>query len=77
MVYDLKTFKIKLGKRIKALREKKGLTQLELGALINKDYQSIGRIENGRVNPSSYLIYQLSRALNVTIEDIFEFNKVD
>ena len=76
MADDLQDFKLKLGKRIKFIRESKNLTQPELGALINKDYQSIGRIENGRVNPSAYLIFQIAKALNVPMGEMFEFSQV-
>lgn len=73
---DLTNFKINLGKRIKELREERKLTQPELGALIDKDYQVLGRIENGRVNPSSFLIYQIAMALKVSMSDIFDFSKL-
>ena len=73
MADDLKNFKLNLGKRIKYLRESKKMTQPELGALINKDYQSIGRIENGRVNPSAYLIFQIAKALDVSMGEVFDF----
>lgn len=70
---DLENFKINLGKRIKALREERDLTQPELGALIDKDYQVLGRIENGRVNPSSFLVYRIARALKVRMDEVFDF----
>lgn len=73
----LTNFKINLGKRIKELREERKLTQPQLGALINKDYQVLGRIENGRVNPSSFLVYQIAMALNVSMGDIFDFSKLN
>jgi transcriptional regulator with XRE-family HTH domain len=73
MASDIESFKLKLGKRIKELRESKGLTQPELGALINKDYQAVGRIEAGRVNPSAFIIYQIAKALKVSANDILNF----
>jgi putative transcriptional regulator len=76
MAEDLKNYKIKLGKRIKTLREQKGLTQPELAALLNKDYQALGRIENGRINPSSYIVYQISKALGVSLNEIFDFSEI-
>jgi len=72
---ELEDFKINLGKRIKALREERKLTQPELGALIDKDYQVLGRIENGRVNPSSFIVYQIALALEVQMNEIFDFSK--
>jgi putative transcriptional regulator len=77
MAEDLKNYKIKLGKRIKALREKNGLTQPDLAALLNKDYQALGRIENGRINPSSYIVYQIAEALDVPMNELFDFSKVE
>lgn len=67
-------FRKLLGARIQELRQAKGLTQPELAALIGfKDYQAIGRIENGRVTPSVYVIYQIAKALVVDIEVLFNF----
>lgn len=73
---DLTTFKANLGQRVKQLREQANLTQAELGALINKDYQVLGRIENGRVNPSSFLVYQIALALEVSMDELFDFSKL-
>lgn len=73
MANDIESFKVKLGKRIKEHRESKGLTQPELGALINKDYQAVGRIEAGRVNPSAFIVYQIAKALKVSIDEIINF----
>ncbi|MBC6111941.1 helix-turn-helix transcriptional regulator [Pedobacter fastidiosus] len=73
---DLELFKKKLGKRIAQLREEKGLTQPNLGASINKDFQSISRIENGHVNASGYVLKQIADALNVSMNDIFDFDSI-
>jgi len=70
---DLELFKKKLGKRIADFREKKGLTQPQLGALLNKDFQSISRLENGRVNASGYLLKQIAKSLGVTMNELFDF----
>lgn len=71
---DLNLFKKKLGKRIAQLREQKGLTQPNLGALINKDFQSISRIENGHINASGYVLKQIADALKVSMNDLFKFD---
>jgi putative transcriptional regulator len=73
---DLKIFKVNLGKRIKNLRKAKNYTQPDLAALLNIDYQAIGRIENGRVNPSAYLVSQIAQALNVSITEIYDFSEL-
>lgn len=66
---------LNLGKRLKQLREYRNLTQSQLGALVNKDYQSISRIENGRVNTSAYMLLKFAQALNVSMNDVFTFEE--
>ena len=73
MTNDLEIFKKQLGKRVAKLREDKGLTQSQLSALINKDFQSISRIENGRVNASGYILKEIADALGVDINKLFDF----
>lgn len=68
-------FRRQLGARIQEIRQNKGMTQPELAALIGfKDYQAIGRIENGRVTASVYTIHLIALALEVGIEELFVFN---
>lgn len=74
MAKDLELFKKELGKRIAHFRVSKGLTQAQLAALINKDFQSLSRIENGRVNASGYILMQIAEALNITMNDLFNPN---
>lgn len=67
-------FRKLLGARIQEIRQDKSMTQPELAALIGfKDYQTIGRIENGRVTSSVYVIYQIADALDVEIKELFKF----
>ncbi|MBC7615089.1 MAG: helix-turn-helix transcriptional regulator [Pedobacter sp.] len=68
---DVELFKKTLGKRVARLRKEKGYTQAELSALINIDFQSISRIENGKINPSAYLILQIANALEVEVGEFF------
>ncbi|MBW3466612.1 helix-turn-helix transcriptional regulator [Arthrospiribacter ruber] len=75
MEEEIENFKIHLGGKIKKFRKKKGLTQPQLGALINKDYQDVSRVENGKVIPSAYYIWQVSKALEIPIEEFFNFEK--
>jgi putative transcriptional regulator len=67
-------FKKNLGNRVKYLRQQKGMTQQQLAALLNVDFQSISRLENGRVNPSAYFVKLLAEALDVEIKEIFNFS---
>lgn len=60
----------KLGKRIKTIREKKGLSQTELGYKVDKDQQSIQRLESGRINPSYIYLYEISLGLEIDLNEI-------
>ncbi len=71
MLYDVELFKKTLGKHVARLRKEKGLTQAELSSLIDKDFQSISRIESGKINPSAYLLLQLAHALDVEPGEFF------
>lgn len=72
---DLEFFKKALGKRIATLREEKGFSQAYLASLINKDFQSLSRIENGRVNASGYILKQIAQALalETDMNNLFNF----
>jgi putative transcriptional regulator len=70
---SMQLFTKKLGRRIAFLRDKKGFTQPQLAAKIDKDFQSISRIENGHINASAYVIKQLANALEVSMNEIFDF----
>ncbi len=64
-----------LGKNIKYLRKSKGLTQSELADRIGVHPTYIGKIEGGKSNPSTILLFQISRVLKVTLYQMFEFDK--
>lgn len=63
----------KLGQRIIQLREQSGLNQAQLAAECDKDRQSINRLEKGNVNPSVFYVLQISKALKVSINELFDF----
>lgn len=63
----------KLGGQIVKVRKNKNLTQAELAWKCGKDPQSIERVENGKTNPTSYYLFQIASALNVSICVFFEF----
>lgn len=62
-----------LGKRIRDTRIKKGITQAQLANDINKDQQSIQRLESGNVNPSYFFILQVAEGLEVHISELLKF----
>lgn len=65
--------KIRLGKRIKELREQKELTQLDIASSCDFEKTSISRIEAGRTNPTVTTLYKISIALDIQLKELFEF----
>ena len=62
-----------VGKRIKEIRESKGLAQLDVAVRMegNIDTTNISRIESGRTNPTVYTLFRICQALEVPISDLF------
>lgn len=58
-------YKILIGKRLRALRLSRGLTQLDLAVKCDFEKTTISRIENGRSNVTIKTLYILSCALNL------------
>lgn len=63
-----------IGLKIRNLRISKNITQAELASLLNRDQQSIQRIEKGRVNFSIYFLYELSEAFEVKVEELLKIS---
>ncbi len=63
----------KVGNRIVELRTKKGLTQSDLARACGKDRQAIEKIENGKVNSTTYSLYAISKALGVDLYELLKF----
>lgn len=62
-----------VGQRIVKLRMQKGWSQSDLARACNKDRQSIERMENGKVAPSLYSLYEISLALDVAMSELIVF----
>ncbi|MBS9766866.1 MAG: helix-turn-helix transcriptional regulator [Flavobacteriaceae bacterium] len=60
----------KVGRRIALLRKQKGLSQLDVCAIINMDKPNLSSIENGRQNFTTLTLKKIADALEV---DVFEF----
>ncbi len=61
--------------RIRELRKLKKITQEELSRQVGVSRQSIIAIESGKFNPSLELAYNISKAFNSTIEEVFIFEE--
>ena len=61
--------------RIKELRARDNLTQLELAQKVEVRRETIVFLEKNKYNPSLKLAYQISKVFNLTIEEVFLFDK--
>lgn len=66
---------IKIGKRVRELRKKCGLTQAQLAEKVNLTDESVSRLETGKSIPSVEKLNQIATALNAEIRDLFEFKE--
>lgn len=63
---------IKVGDKIKAIRQEKNMTQQELADKCNSEKSNLSRIEAGRTNLTVKNLYKISLALNVKIKDLVD-----
>lgn len=63
-----------VGKKIKEIRETRGLSQVDLvGKIIGDiDTTNISRIESGRTNPTLYTLHRIATALEVELKDLVD-----
>lgn len=63
-----------VGKRIKELRESKGISQVELVGRMNGeiDPTNISRIESGRTNPTVFTLFRIAEALGISAKDLID-----
>lgn len=59
-----------LGKKVRARRKALKLTQAQLAHKIDKDRESISRLERGGVNPSYLYLLELCSGLETTLADL-------
>jgi signal transduction histidine kinase len=63
--------RLKVGKNIRAIRLKSGMSQEDLGFLAGLHRTYVGSVERGERNISIDAIYKISRALKSSLEDLF------
>jgi transcriptional regulator with XRE-family HTH domain len=61
---------VRIGKNVKKIREKKGITQEKLAFEANLNRAYIGYIERGERNPSTDTLAKLAKALKVSLKDL-------
>ena len=63
--------------RIKELRARYDLTQEDLARKVGVRRETIHFIEKGKYNPSLKLAYTIAKALQTTMDDLFQFDEAE
>ena len=64
-----------LGKNLRKFRNECKITQEQLAEIVGIHPTYVGKIEAGKSNPSVKMLFSISRALNIKLSDIFDFDK--
>lgn len=64
-----------VGNKIKELRDKRGMTQEELGEVLGISKQALGRYESGQRRPNQDAMFQLADFFNVSLDSFFPERK--
>jgi putative transcriptional regulator len=62
----------RLDNRLREARTRRGLTQADLATLVGVSRKTINTVENGIFIPSTVLALQLARALDTSVEALFQ-----
>lgn len=63
---------IRIGERIKKLRQNKGMSQQTLADECDIESPNLSRIENGNTNPTIKSLWKISNALGVKLKDLVD-----
>ncbi len=59
--------------KIHEFRKEKGLQQADLADLVGVRRETIGKLENGKYNPSLKLAMDIANVFGRTVEEVFQF----
>jgi transcriptional regulator with XRE-family HTH domain len=66
-----------IGRRVRVLRDRAGLTQVQLAKALGKSHKSVGRIERGEIIPGIETIIEITRILGINLEGFFTSEEDD
>lgn len=58
-----------------ALRKERNMQQAELAELVGVRRETIGKLENGKYNPSLKLAMDIAKVFGKTVEEVFVFSE--
>ena len=62
--------------RIHELRKERNMQQAYLAELVGVRRETIGKLENGKYNPSLKLAMDIAKVFEKSVEEIFEFKEL-
>lgn len=68
---------VKLKTKIHEYRKDKGIDQATLAEIVGVRRETIGKLENGKYNPSLKLAMDIAHYFDVNVEDMFTFIKIE
>ena len=66
---------MRLGEKIKQLRQKSGLTQEQMAKKLNVANQTVSKWETGTASPDLSLIVPIARIFGVTTDELFDYSE--
>jgi len=64
-----------LATRMKEFRARLGLTQEDLANMVNVRRETIVHLEKGKYNPSLKLAFDIAKALETTVDELFSYDE--
>jgi transcriptional regulator with XRE-family HTH domain len=62
----------KLGENLKRIRTDKGISQGQIGRILEVDKSFISNIENGKTNPTLSTIAKIAKAVGVSVGELMK-----
>lgn len=62
----------RLGKNLKRIRTTKGISQGEIGRILEVDKSFVSNIENGKTNPTLATIARIAKAIGVSVGELMK-----
>ena len=74
---DLNKLLVRIGERIKYLRKKENISQLDLGNIVGRSANQIGRIERAEGNPTIETLYRIARHYKLEVSYFIQDKDMD
>lgn len=73
---DNKAFFINLGRKISRMRKDKKFSQSEFSVVMNRDINTLSKIERGVINPKITTLINISKGLNVSLIELLNIDNL-